>query len=295
MKIFDCTIYHNEDFIMDLRLNILNKFVDKFVICESKYTHSGREKKLNFDINKFSSFKDKIIYLVDEDGPNNLILNKNQKESSDLMRSNAIKRVAYQRNFLRSGLKEANDNDIILYSDNDEIPNLENIKKYILKSKISIFKQKLFYYKFNLLCDRIPWYGTRACKKKDLPNFELLRVIKAKKYPFYRIDTYFKKNKYMNLQIIENGGWHFTRIISPKEIHERELDTEHHDEYRLSKKNPEKIADLIKRRVIDHDHLADQSEYKYSKEFELKRFPINNLPDYISKNISKYKNFIDID
>ena len=52
MKIFDCTIYHNEDLMMEVRLNILNNYVDKFVICESKYTHSGRKKKLNFDIKK---------------------------------------------------------------------------------------------------------------------------------------------------------------------------------------------------------------------------------------------------
>ena len=295
MKIFDCTIYHNEDLMMEVRLNILKNYVDKFVICESKYTHSGRKKKLNFDIKKFSSFKNKIIYLVDKEGPQNLVFDKDDIEEKKNMRHNSIKRVAFQRNFLSNGLSEAGANDLVLYSDNDEIPELKNIKDLILKSKILIFNQKLFYYKFNLLCDRIPWFGTRACLKKNLPSFEILRLIKPKKYPIYRIDTLFKKNKYMDIQIIKNAGWHFTRVISPTEIHERELDTEHHDEYRLSKKNPKKIEDLIKRKVIDHDHLADQSEFKYANEFKLKRFSLESLPEYISNNIEKYKNFIDID
>ena len=77
MKKFDCTLYYDEDLILDLRLNILNKFFDKFVICEAKYTHSGREKKLNFDIKKFSDFKNKIEYIVQEYEPDNIIYEKN--------------------------------------------------------------------------------------------------------------------------------------------------------------------------------------------------------------------------
>ena len=61
MKIFDCTLFYDEDLILELRLNILNKYVDKFVISESKYSHSGQKKKLNFDINNFSEFKKKLF------------------------------------------------------------------------------------------------------------------------------------------------------------------------------------------------------------------------------------------
>ena len=61
MKIFDCFIFNHEVELLEIRLNILNDYVDKFVISESKYTHSGAKKKLNFDINKFSKFKKKII------------------------------------------------------------------------------------------------------------------------------------------------------------------------------------------------------------------------------------------
>ena len=60
MKLFDCTTYHNEDLILEARLNILNKYFDKFIICESKYTHSGKEKKLNFNIKLMLSFTPNI-------------------------------------------------------------------------------------------------------------------------------------------------------------------------------------------------------------------------------------------
>ena len=55
MKVYDCTLYHDEDLILDLRLNILSKFVDKFIICESTFSHSGRKKKLNFNVKSLKS------------------------------------------------------------------------------------------------------------------------------------------------------------------------------------------------------------------------------------------------
>ena len=298
MKIFDCTTYYDEELILDLRFNMLNKYVDKFVVCEAKFSHAGKQKKLNFDINNFAKFKDKIIYITLENEPSDLIYEDVQKkiESSNNMRINSIKRIALQRNKLLDGVDKISEpDDYILYSDNDEIPNLELFRPKQNKNKIVIFEQKLFYYKFNLLCDRINWYGTRAVKKKDLLNFEWLRQIKAKKYPFFRLDTLFKKDKYMNLDIIKNGGWHFTRVISPEKTHEKELDTEHHDEYRASNKDPEKIRDLISRRVIDHDHLVDSRENKYGKEFQLKQLDLIDLPRFIQENSDYYKNFLDLD
>ena len=162
------------------------------------------------------------------------------------------------------------------------------------KSKIIIFEQDLYYYKFNLLCDRIKWYGTRAIKKKNLIDFEWLRQIKPKKYSFYRVDTLIKKDKYINLRILKNGGWHFTRVISPEEIHKKELDAEHHDEYRASNKNPDRIKDLIDRRIIDHDHIADSKKSKYGSEFKLKAIPIDELPEFIKINWKKYEEFLDL-
>ena len=296
MKKFDCTLYYDEDLILDLRLNILSKYFDKFIICESKFTHSGREKKLNFNINKFSNFKKKIEYIIHDNEPKGIIketINNKVIEKPENWRINSVLRIASQRNKIMEALDIADDNDFIFYSDNDEIPNMKNFETLSNSSKILIFQQKLFYFKFNLLCDRIFWYGTRAVRKKNLLNFEWLRQIKPKKYKFYRIDTIFKKDKYINIKIIKDGGWHFTRILTPEEIHQKELDAEHHDEYRASNKNPEKIRDLIKRRVIDHDHLADSKENKYNKEFPLKIYNLSNLPNYILENKNKYSEYLD--
>ncbi len=296
MKLFDCTTYYDEELIIDLRLNMLDHYVDKFIICEAKFSHSGRKKELNFDLRKFSKFKKKIEYIVVENEPKDLVYEDdgNKKESHLNWRSNSVKRIAFQRNKLLDVVNEiASENDYIIFSDNDEIPNLDLFDTKNSKSKITIFEQDLFYYKFNLLCDRIKWYGTRIIKKKDLINFEWLRQVKPKKYPFYRIDTFLKNDRYMNVNIVKNGGWHFTRMISPEEIHKKELDTEHHDEYRASKKTPEMIKDFIKRRVIDHDHLADSRENKFGKEFSLKQLDINEMPKYIRENQIKYSNWLD--
>ena len=298
MKLFDCSLYYDEDLVLNTRLNILDKYFDKFIICESKYTHSGRKKKLNFDINKFSDFKDKIIYVVNDQEPSDLLYQINENEKKELpehFRYNAIKRIAFQRNTLMKAVEQlASPNDFIFYSDNDEIPNMENFAKYKETNDIVIFEQKLFYYKFNLLFDRIFWYGTKAVKKKKLINFEWLRQVKPKKYNFYRLDTFFKKDKYINLKIIKDGGWHFTRVISPEEIHQKELDAEHHDEYRASNKNPARIKDLIERRVIDHDHIADSKNSKYGNEFKLKVISMDELPEYIKMNWKKYEEFLDL-
>jgi beta-1,4-mannosyl-glycoprotein beta-1,4-N-acetylglucosaminyltransferase len=299
MKKFDCTLYYDEDLILDLRLNILNKFFDKFIICEAKYTHSGREKKLNFDIRKFSNFKNKIEYIVQENEPDNIIYENNnfgkKKEDPINYRINSVRRIAHQRNKLLEALDLADKDDFIFYSDNDEIPNMESFNLLRNKPNIVIFRQKLFYYKFNLLCDRIFWYGTRAVRKKNLINFEWIRQIKPKEYPFFRADVYFKKDKYINIKILDNGGWHFTRVQTPEEIHKKELDAEHHDEYRAEKKDVARIQDLISRRSIDHDHLADKKVSKYGKEFKLKLYEFEDLPDFIKKNKDKYKNYLDYD
>ena len=298
MRLYDCSLYYDENLILNTRLNILNKYFDKFIICESKYSHSGRKKKLNFNINNFPEFKDKIIYVVSDKEPNELIYKfKDGKkiESSEDYRYNAIKRIAFQRNTLMSTVNEiADPNDFIFYSDNDEIPNMESFDQIKETNDIVIFKQKLFYYKFNLLFERLNWYGTKAVKKKKLVNFEWLRQVKPKKYSFYRLDTLFKKDKYIRLKIINNGGWHFTRIISPDEIHKKELDAEHHDEYRASNKNPQKIKDLIERRVIDHDHVADSKKSKYGSEFKLKVISLDELPEFIKLNWKKYEQFLDL-
>ena len=304
MKIFDCTTYYNEDLILEVRFNILNKHVDKFVIAEAKYSHSGEKKKLNFNISKFPEFKKKIIYLPIENEPQNIIYKNNNDtflENEEDKRTNSIKRINHQRDRLKEGLSEANDDDYVLYSDNDEIPNLENFNFETSSSKILIFKQKLFYYKFNLFFDRISWFGTKGCKKKNLLSLSWLRDIKPKKYPNYRFDTIFSNKKFMNVKMIEDGGWHFSQLKSPKDIQIKNLNSEGHEEYKRQQysqqdgKNLDYITDLVKRKKIDYDHKAKSAEYKYSKEFSLKTVSMNYMPVFLQENSNKYSEWFDFD
>jgi beta-1,4-mannosyl-glycoprotein beta-1,4-N-acetylglucosaminyltransferase len=41
--VVDCITFYNENFLTNLRFEILDELVDFFVICESKYDH--KEKK----------------------------------------------------------------------------------------------------------------------------------------------------------------------------------------------------------------------------------------------------------
>jgi len=296
MKIFDCTTFYNENLILEARFNILNEYVDKFVITESAFSHSGEKKDFNFDFSKFEKFKNKIIYLKIEEEPKDLkyeIKDGKKIEESISIRANAIKRIAHQRNFLNEGIIDASKDDLIFYSDNDEIPNLEFFDTHKIKNQIIIFNQKLFYYKFNLFCDRYEWFGTKGCKKNNLINFDWLRNIKAKKYPFYRIDTFFSKTKYADINIIKNGGWHFSQLKKPEEIYKKLTNSEDHQEFKETKKTLSDIEDLVKRKVISYDHQAKTSENKFNQEFKLTTLGIDQMPKYIQNNQIKYKDWLD--
>jgi len=298
MRIFDCTTFFNENLMLEVRFNILNKYVDKFIVAEAKYSHSGEKKKLNFDINKFSEFKKKIIYIAIDNEPDDIVYQKKgdyEFEKKEDMRTNSIKRIAHQRNKIMDYLNEANDEDFIFYSDNDEIPNLENLNFDNIQNKIVIFKQKLFYYKFNLNCDRVDWFGTKGCKKKKIISFSWLREVKAKKYPFFRFDTLFSKTKYKDVKIIEDGGWHFSQLKTPKDIEIKLLNQEHHDEYRLAREKLPSIADLVKRKSIVYDHKAKTTDYKFSNEFKLKTLSVNHMPLFLKQNVKKYSEWFDFE
>ena len=108
MKIFDCFMYFDEEMILDLRLNILSKYIDYFIIVESIYNHKGEKRELKFDKKKFDKFKDKIIYIIHDQVPSKVeIINKNdtEKEKSKKLIMNAVYRENEQRNFITKGLE----------------------------------------------------------------------------------------------------------------------------------------------------------------------------------------------
>ena len=205
MKVYDCFIFFNENMLTEIRFNILNKYVDYFVICESYYDHRGNVKGYLFDIKKFENFKDKIIYLKIEKFPDNIGIWERQD---------------YQRNYLLRGLKNINKNDVVIYSDADEIINPKLIAKFAdIKNNVVICNQYCFYYKLNLLSDlyKNTWQGSRIVKFEFLKSFSWLRSIDKKnlKYSFFRLD------KFKRIKLFEEGGWHFSYLMTEKDIQKK--------------------------------------------------------------------------
>ena len=296
MKIYDCFMFFDEEMLLDLRMNILDKYVDRFVITEATYMHSGKPKKLIFDINKFSKFKDKIIYNIVEKQPVNIEeINENDDHNiiENKLINNSVKRENYQRNSAMEFLVKAEDDDIILINDIDEIPNLNMVNFKKINKKIIIFKQKTFYYKFNLMYENLTWHGSRACQKKNFLYPQWLRNIKHKKYPFWRLDTIFSNKKYTNIHYIENGGWHFTNIKSPENLEKKFLNFLHHQDYVASGLNLENIKEMIKNKKILYDLGVDRRNYKWSGTKKLSKINLSELPEYLKSNTKKYIKWLD--
>jgi len=296
MNIYDCFQYFDEDLLLDIRLNILNPYIKKFVISEATYTHNGAKKKLNFNINHFKKFKDKINYLViDQPPPNLLEFNNNDTEEKKGEKSilNGMARDYFQRENLVKGLNDSEDNDMILISELDEIPNLSEIDLSKINSKIIIFEQKMFYYKLNLFYKDSLWHGTKGCKKKYLISPQWLRNIKAKKYPKWRFDLLFSKKKYTDIFFVKNGGWHFTYLKTPEDLQRKLLNFAHHYEFEKSGLKINDIKKFMQEKRVVYDHNIDQRGYKWSGKSILTKIQNNALPSYISSNLEKYKNWLD--
>ena len=296
MKIFDCFMYFDEDVVLDLRMNVLDEHIDYFVIVESTFTHKGDARKLKFNIEKFPNFKDKIIYLVYDNEPKNIkkISNdENETNKSIKYILNAAYRENGQRNFISEGLKRAQPDDLILISDVDEIPNLMNFDFKNFKEKILIFKQDMFYYKFNLRLPNLIWSGTKACKKKDLLNPQWLRNIKDRKYSFYRLDTFFSKTKYINIKLIDNGGWHFSNLKTAKEIEYKLKSYLHHREFDTNPISSDKINEIMKNKIAIYDLTLDKRERKFGEGKKLEKCKIDILPKYLNENQTTYKEWLD--
>ena len=269
MKLIDCFMYFDEDLILDIRLNTLDDKVDKFVVVEATKNHAGKDKKLNFKIENFSKFKDKIIYIVVDDMPVKV------KSPKTGWHENHV-RDQFQRNAIERGYKDFSDNDLIMISDIDEIPNPKKIGEFNIENKFACFLQKNFQSKINLLnMSDGEWTGTKICQKKYLKSPQWLRDIKIKKKPFWK---FFDKK----IQLIDNGGWHFSFLKSPDSI-KNKIISYSHQEY-----NKEKFinTDLIKKRISSGVDLFDRG-IKY------KKVDIDeSFPEYIYKNKGMFKDWI---
>lgn len=263
MNILDCVTYFDEELILELRLNILYEHVDRFIITEGKYDHRGNKRELNFDINRYDKFRDKIVYLPVENFPN---LN------------DPWKMLEYQRNYSLNEIKKYDDNDYVIISDIDEIPNPEKIIDFTnRKLNLGVFEQLFFYYKLNLLnTSQSEWYGSKICKKKNLKSPNWLREYKIKQYPWWRFD------RPKNLKIIKDGGWHFSFLYDVDGIIKKISSFQHIEFDKDEYKNKETIIKKIK-----------EGKDVFNRNFLFKKIKIDEkFPKFIIENKEKYRNWI---
>ena len=298
MKIFDCFMFYDEELLLDIRMNILDKYVDFFVIVESEFFHNGKKRSLKFNINNYPKFKNKIIYIIKKKEPDG-IWKIDNNDSEDIKSHKSIKnshiRENDQRNHIIKGLDMASDNDLILISDVDEIPNFESIDLSKVKNQIIMFVQEIFYYKFDRYLPGFQWFGTKGCKKKYLISPQWLRNIKNNKYSFWRLDTFFFKNKYINKTFIKNGGWHFSNVKNASDIELKLKSYLHHRDYETEELGYDKIKELIKSNKTIYDMFGDKRSKKYNndKRHKLQKYEINKLPRFIQDNQNQLKKWID--
>jgi beta-1,4-mannosyl-glycoprotein beta-1,4-N-acetylglucosaminyltransferase len=264
-KKIDCITFFDEGFIFDFRYNILKNVVDQFIVCESIYDHKGKKKKINFNLKKYKN-KNKIKHII---------LKKKFPKTY-----NEWERQALQREYILENLDNVDPDDYIFFSDPDEIPNPNLLKKFKLQKKYGIFLQRYYSYQFNLLNKfETPWEGTKVCKKKNLESIQFMRQkVRAKnlRYNFLRFD------KEKNIQLFKNGGWHFNNVMSPIKI-SKKLKTYAHNEYKDNKFSSPKV---IKKKIQNKIDLFERGErYQLVK--------INkSFPEYLLKNKKKFKKFI---
>lgn len=306
MKVYDCFMFFNELDILELRLNILNDKVDYFVLAEATTTHSGEKKELFFGKNKerFNKFKDKIIHVVVDDMPK--IINGDRWPQD-----------TFQRNAVIRGLKDCKDDDIIMISDLDEIPNLENFDQIKNTIKINSTKNDTLY---NIYFKFKKWLSSIKSNSKILKYIKIAtdvyaiksnRMIMFKQNLYYYYLNGFLHNHWfgtrmvlykdliteyhstpqqirnsMATTIIENGGWHFSYLTSPEDISWK-IKSITHSEF----DKPEFTdIDVIKKRI-------EKGEFLFGKHFkeDLKITYINidnSYPKYILDNKAKYSSHI---
>ena len=267
--IYDCSSYWDEDLLLDLRLHILNKYVDFFVVVEGNKTWQNNPKKLKFDKDKFSKFRQKIIYIPVEDLPDG---------------KDPYERENHQRNAISRGLVNAKDDDLVIVSDLDEIPNPNVIKNFQKVKRFAVFRQKHYYYKFNLRSEKNPfWHGSRICVKKYLKSPQWLRDLKFKKRPFWRLDKFRLNN------ILEDGGWHFCNLKKPSDLlYKYQNLCETNDPVNFKEKIDQKYLSLdeITNRVHKGDDIIGRDDRFNKTDID------TTFPEYLIENKKKYLEWI---
>jgi beta-1,4-mannosyl-glycoprotein beta-1,4-N-acetylglucosaminyltransferase len=259
-KVFDCFTFFNEFNLLKTRLEELDDIVDYFVICEGKYTFTGKEKPLYFKENKdkFKKYENKIIHLIDYEMP--------------LDSLSPWIREEHQRNFLNNGLKKfkLNENDQILISDIDEIPSKKTLKKILPVNWIFSLQQDFYYYNLYTI-STVKWRKAKIinyktylskynCKPHDVRNERDFRRIYNK--IFYR-------------NVIRNGGWHFSFFGDEFNIINK-IENFSHSEFNQEKF---KKVDHIKDSINEGLDIFERKNMKFKK---LKNLNYSKLPKSVN-------------
>jgi beta-1,4-mannosyl-glycoprotein beta-1,4-N-acetylglucosaminyltransferase len=264
--IYDCFTFFNEFDLLEIRLNELTDYVDKFVICESRHTFSGKPKPLYFkdNIDRFEKFKDKIIHI----------------ESTKF--SNVAWENEYnQRNDIKYAFKDLKDSDIIILSDCDEIPrlNLVDFTK-IQDSLIYNLSQNLYFYYMNYKCTNISWSGSQVFTLKTFKesNNELDEIRKE------NLPTKFSKRCNVKRMSVENGGWHFSYLGGVESILTKVTSFAHCDYLQHTPLN----SDVINKKLENKSWLWNDGQ-------RVDLIQLDNydyLPKYVLNNIEKFSHLI---
>lgn len=253
--IYDAFLFFNELDLLDIRLNLLNDVVDRFVIVESTVTFSGNPKKLHFNENKnrFKQFQDKIIHVIIDDTPEDFLnLKTIMEENNSVFKNKILKylsistgwsrdqkqwgREIYQRESIIMGLINCSDNDMIIISDVDEIPNPVEIPNKI--NEVYEFKQDMFYYNLRTLKEK-NWSGPKMAPWSVLKDNSL---------------NILRQNKLTN-KVISNGGWHLSFMGGEKRIKDK-IEAYAHQEF-----NNDIIKNNIKDSILNKTDLFNRPNH----------------------------------
>lgn len=266
--IYDCFTFFNELDLLEIRLNILNDVVDKFVIVESRKTHTNLDKPLILKENmaRFEKFKDKIIYVEWKDFP--------RFETTWTYEN-------YQRNAIKDGLKDCNDDDIIIISDLDEIPKPEKILEAIKLPGIKSLDMQ-FYSKYinHLHSIESNWTsGSRILTYKDFLTYFDINESPYSHYCPKRYNegtTATKIRMYKGTKSISDAGWHFSSIGSLENIISKFK----------SRAHIKQTKDMSESELLDYVENMKKS-CQTSEDTLL--VPIEEMPKFLQDNYEKYK------
>lgn len=284
-KVYDCFTFFNELELLEIRLEELYNYVDYFVIVEGDKTHSGNKKEFIFEKNKnrYKKYLDKIVYIKAKMPSLNSFFNSNYFSNLNKIKIFSIfinrfglgrwKLEHYQRNQIKLGLKNINDEDIIMISDLDEIPNPKKFKlmrDILKKDNLVGFQHKFCLFYLNGFVSN-DWIGTKAV------NFRVFKERFKSSAENVRIQrNIFLSRQEKGTKIIK-GGWHFSYLGGMEAVI----------------KKLESIADGIQKvnpKKEDINLMIKKGEFANTKVYYQK--DLKFLPPRLKKNLIKYKKYI---